>query len=592
MPKPSTEELVMLARELRSLPHSGKGTFIARHAATLRVTPKTLYSWINDVTELGQRKPRNDKGESGLTQQEAYLISALLKESARQTGKRLNSIGAAVAILRANHKIRAEHVNKKTGEVSPLSEAAIARALMAYGLHPDQLNRPTPAQSLRTPHPNYLWQIDASLCVMYYLPRNKGLSVMDRAVFYHNKPGNLHKIENDRVWRYVVTDHASGTLYVEYVYGGESGENLANIVINAMQYRGRQDPFHGVPYMVMLDPGSANTGYLFKNLCQALGVRLQINEVGNPRAKGQVENAHNLVERGFEQGLKLARVQDLAELNTQAWRWMQVFNGQSIHRRHGMTRYAAWARISADQLMKAPSVELCQSLSHEKPETRVVNDLMQINWKGEQYDVGHIPDLSNRDKIEVARNPWKDDSLRIIMQAPDGTPLFYEADKVQRDDFGFDLNAPVVGNEFKSHADTPTVQAQKLLEQITMEASTQAEAEGKRKAKTLPFGGTLDPYKPTTDAEPNLPDWMEKRGQASPVASPTTHLRPFTWVEAAKQLRAALGQQWTADSFAELKQRYPEGVPQDAMPELITHFSGNSQAASKGKPTLRVIGGH
>ena len=110
--------------------------------------------------------------------------------------------------------------------------------------------------------------------------------------------------------------------------------------------------------------------------------------------------------------------------------------------------------------------------------------------------------------------------------------------------------------------------------------------------KAIPFGGTIDPYKPITDAEPNLPDWMEKRGQASPVVSPTTHLRPFTWVEAAKQLRSQLGKEWTAECFAELKQLYPENVPQEAMDDLLKHFTNKGKDGSKSKPTLRVIGGH
>ena len=591
MAKPTTEELVMLVQALRAAPHGEKGAIIARKAASLQVTPKTLHSWINNIIE-SSRKPRNDKGASDLTLKEAQYIAALMQESVRQTGKQLSSIGTAVDILRANGKVKAERIDKATGELVPLSEAAISRAMAAYGIHPKQLSRPAPAQTLRTPHPNYLWQIDASLCVLYYLPRDKGLSVMDKAVFYRNKPDNITKVENDRVWRYVVTDHTSGTLYVEYVYGGETGENLVNCLINAMQYRGRFDPFHGVPHMVMLDPGSANTGSLFKSLCQSLGVRVQINAVGNPRAKGQVENANNLVERGFEHGLKLAPASNLEELNELAWRWMRNFNAQSVHRRHGMARYAAWAKITADQLVKAPNILTCQALAHERPETRVVNNLMQISWKGNQYDIGHIPNINNGDKIDVARNPWRDNSLRVILEE-DGKQIFYEAELIQRDTYGFDTNAPVIGEDFKSHADTPTVVAQKALEQLAMDANTQAEAEGKRKAKTLAFGGTIDPYKPLTDAEPSLPNWMEKRGTESPVQAPDTRLRPLTLVEAAKQLRSKLGPVWLPDCFPELKGMYPAGeVPQEDMDGLERYFLGDkARKPAASKPALRVVGG-
>ena len=588
MAKPTTEELVKLAQELRAAPHGEKSAIIARKAASLQTTPKTLHNWIKSIIETS-RKPRNDKGSSDLSIEEARLIAALMRESARQTGKQLNSIGAAAEILRSNGKIKAERIDKATGELIPLSEAAISRALMSYGLHPKQLSRPAPAQTLRTPHPNFLWQIDASLCVLYYLPRNTGLSVMDQAVFYKNKPDNATRIENDRVWRYVVTDHTSGTLYVEYVYGGETGENLVNCFTNAMQYRGRLDPFHGVPHMVMLDPGSANTGSLFKSLCQSLGVRVQINAPGNPRAKGQVENANNLVERGFEHGLKLASVATLDELNELAWRWMRNFNAQIIHRRHGMTRYAAWAKITADQLVKAPNILTCRALAHERPETRVVSNLMQISWKGDQYDVGHIPNISNGDKIEVARNPWRDNSLRVIGCDADGQQMFYEADMIKRDAYGFAIDAPVIGETFKSHTDTPTVQAQKVLEKLAMNANTQAEAEGKRKAKTIPFGGTIDPYKPLTDTE--LPNWMEKRGTESPVQAPDIRLRPLSPVEAAKQLRGRLGDKWKPEYFARLKAECPtDQVTQEKLDELERSLLDDANRALT-RPALRVVGG-
>lgn len=593
MAKPNTEELVMLAQQLRQTAHSGRGAFIARHAAMLHVTPKTLYGWISDTTAQASRKPRSDKGTSTLTLEEAHLVAAVLRESRKQTGKQLSKVSLAVDILRANGEIKAECVDKATGELRPLTDNAIERALRSYGLHPDQLDKPSPAQALRTNHPNHLWQIDASLCVLYYLPRDKGLAVMDKAVFYHNKPGNSIKIESDRVWRYAITDHTSGAGYVEYVYGGETGENLANVFINTMQYRGKGDPFHGVPVIAMLDPGSANTGTLFKNLCASLGVHPQINAVHNPRAKGQVEGFHNIIERDFESRLKLSPVSNLDELNQRAWQWMRSFNAIQIHRRTGMTRYAAWSRITASQLVKAPSVEVCRNLTHNKPEPRTVNGYMQVSWRASQYDVGHIPGISVGDKVEVAINPWKEGSLRVIVRDIQGNEQFHEADLIQRDEFGFGVNAALVGEEYKSHADTPTVKAQKLLDKLAMEAATQGELEGKRKARAIPFGGKVDAFRPIEDAEPGLPDWMEKRGQESTVQPPDIRLRPLSLVETAKQIRATIGPVWLPECFGELKAMYPTGeVPQEHIEDLKLYFMGRTDRKPvMAKPALRVVGG-
>ena len=582
----------MLAQQLRQTPHRERGAFVARHANALQVTPKTLYEWIGEITKT-DRKPRSDKGTSSLTHEEAMLVSSVLRESRKQTGKQLGKVSLAVEILRSNGMIRADVIDKNTGEIRDLSDSAIERALRCYGLHPDQLDRPAPAQALRTSHPNHLWQIDASLCVLYYLPRDKGLAVMDHAVFYHNKPGNSTKIESERVWRYAITDHTSGAAYLEYVYGGESGENLASVFINAMQYRGKTDPFHGVPLIAMLDPGSANTGALFKNLCASLGVRLQINGVHNPRAKGQVEGFHNIIERDFESRLKLAPISNLDELNQRAWQWMRNINSLQIHRRHGMTRYAAWSRITASQLIKAPSIEICRNLTHSKPESRVINGYMQVSWRANQYDVGHIPGINVGDKVDVATNPWREGSIRVIVRDTQGLEQFHEADMIKRDDFGFDGKAALVGAEFKSHVDTPTVTAQKLLEKLAMDASTQGEAEGKRKAKTIPFGGKVDAFKPIEDAEPNLPDWMEKRGTESPVQTPDIRLRPLSLVEAAKQLCARLGDKWKPEYFAELKAIHPMcEVPQEHLDDLHAYFAGDvSCKPASARPALRVVGG-
>lgn len=598
MSKQHTEYLVSVVQAAATAPHGQKGQIYARAAEQLGITVKTLHERLNAVsTTRGQRKPRTDKGNTQLSYDEAALIAAVIKNSARRTGKRLTAVWQAVEILRSNGLLKAEVMDKATGELKPMSNTAIERAMRSYGLHPDQLDRPAPAQALRSLYPNHVWQIDASLCVLYYLPREgksaDELRVMDAAQFHHNKPANLKRIENDRVWRYAITDHASGTGYVDYVFGGESGENLSGVLINAMQYRGRHDPFHGVPTLVMLDPGSANTGTLFKNLCKALGVGVIINEVGNPRAKGQVENFHNIVERQFEGGLKLQTVGNLEELNTAAHRWMRIFNGQHIHRRHGMPRYSAWMRITADQLVKAPDVDTCKALTHEKPETRVLDAYMQVSWKGNQYDCGHVPGVSVGDKVEVARNPWKPDTLRIITTGRDGMTVFHEADMIRKDEYGFAVDGAVIGQDFKSHADTPTVKADKLLEKLAMEADTQAEAEGKRKAKTLPFGGKIDPYKPLEAAEQQQPEWLEKRGTASTVQAPAINLRPYTLVEAAKALMGRIGPLWLPECYGELQATYPHGeVPQEDLDRWERYFLGTGEKpGAKQRPALRVVGG-
>src|SRR5690625_6836752 len=92
-------------------------------------------------------------------------------ESCRANGKRLASIENALEVLRSNNMVRAERVDISTGEVLPLSVSAVSRGLTRHGLHPDQLNQPSPKVQMSSRHPNHVWQIDPSLCVLYYLPK-------------------------------------------------------------------------------------------------------------------------------------------------------------------------------------------------------------------------------------------------------------------------------------------------------------------------------------------------------------------------------------------------------------------------------------
>ena len=588
-----TERLVAIALAARQAGQGGKGAIYDAACKELGMSRATLARKIKEVAVMAPRKRRSDAGQSALTLDEAKLISAALMETTRKNDKRLYSIKDAVTMLRANNAIRAEFLDTETGELRPLSESTIHRALRMYGLHPDQLLAPAPVTELASRHPNHVWQIDASLCTLYYLGNGaKGLQGMEGQVYYKNKPGNLERVSANRVWRYVVTDHASGWVYVEYVLGAESGENLCSVFINAMQERGGADMMHGCPVMIVTDPGAAMTGALFRNLCRALGISLVINAVGNARAKGQVENANNLVETKFEPGLKLRPVASLDELNTLAKAWRENFNATEIHRRHGQSRSLVWMTIRADQLIKAPSVEVCRELAVAEPESRKVSPKLTVSFHGREYDVSTVPGVMVHQKVMVTRNPWRDDAAQVVLVGEDGRDVFHVVHEVFKDELGFSEKAAVFGESFKRHADTPAQTALKDIEQLVTGTDSQAAAEAARKAKSLPFGGQLDPYKHIDDA--TLPTYLPRRGTAHDLVAPKVELPPLSLVEAAKQIKPRVesaGGEWTADRFRWLQQRYPAGVPQDQLDTIVAELSGPRAGHQKPLQLLRAAGG-
>lgn len=595
------EALCELAIAALTTPHGQRGALYAEAAARLNLSLATLHRKLRERRAhivTGRRTQRSDAGQSALTRDEALLISAYLMETTRQSGKQLGDVGEALDVLRANGLIRAERVDTSTGEVRALSVSAVARALRTYRLHPGQLRAPSPKVCLGTEHPNQVWQADPSLCVLYYLRRTAGLCAMPADEFYKNKPKNLDRIVHERVWRYVFTDHASGAFYVEYVLGAESGTNLCGTFIHALQRRGADDPFCGVPQMVMVDPGSANTGAMFKNLCAALGVAVWVNQPGQPWAKGQVEKTNDIVERKFEHRLKFHAVPDLAGLNAAAWAWMRQFSARARHSRHQLTRYQAWMTITPEQLRLAPAAEVCAQLATSTPQTRVVNSLLRVSFRGHDYDVSGVPGVIVGDKLTLARNAFGGpDGAQALVTGADGRCTWYVLEALPAGRYGFKGAVPV--GTFRRHADTPADTHRKEIERLVMGVETDAEAVAARKARELPFNGELDPYKSIREA-PALAH-LPRAGQPAVVEAPTVvhaaprtepvpirhELPPLSHFAAAARLKPlveAAGTVWCAEHYQRTAERWPQGLPVEAL---------ETWAAELARPapvTLRVVG--
>lgn len=581
-----TQRLVQVAAHAAAAPAGGKQAVYLAACQELSISLPTLYRHLDKITVKPERKQRSDAGAVSLPREEAVVISALLMVSHRKSNKRLMSIGQALDILRTNGEVRAERTDLSTGEVLPLSESSVARALRGYGLHPDQLNRATPAVELRSLHPNHVWQVDASLCVLYYLKDNSGkesgLQVMDRDKFYKNKPANLSRISADRVWSYEITDHNSSSIYLEYVMGAESAANLTHIFINAIQQR-VGEPFYGVPRILMMDMGSANTSGLFSNLARRLQIQLIAHAAGNARATGQVEKSRDLIERSFEAGLRLAPVSNLEELNRQARRWAKWFNANKIHSRHGRTRYDQWMTIATEQLRLAPSVELCRELLTHEPEARKVSDTLSVSFKGREFDVRNVPNVMVGEKLKLAINPWVADAAMVVDTDAEGNELLISVPVVVRDDAGFREDGNVIGEDWARPADTQLDTNRKEVSMAAYDASTLEELEAKRKAKALPFSGRIDPYKVIEQAPDRT--FIPKRGTelvTNVTTSNTATTRVLNAFETAKALQG-MGMSMDREKSSQLRAWYPEGVPEDQLQAVYDRLTMRGQ--------LRVVAG-
>lgn len=569
------ERLVQIAQALAAAPRGGRQPIYDAACRELGVSSATLHRYLSKVTMKPERKQRSDAGDVSLTRDEAIAISAMLVVSQRKNNKRLMSIGQAVEVLRANGEIRAERIDPATGELVPLSDSAIARALRSYGMHPDQINRAEPAVELRSLHPNHVWQIDASLCVLYYLhaetEKQAGLQVMERDQFYKNKPKNLKAIESERVWSYEATDHNSGAIKLRYVLGAESSANLIDAFLDFI-YPHDGDVIHGVPFILMMDMGSANTSGLFKNLARRLQVQLLAHKPGNARATGQVEKARDIIERGFEPALRLLPVADLDDLNTQARRWYRWFNEHKVHSRHGRTRTEQWMTIAAEQLRIAPPLAVCQELVTHEPEKRKVSNALTVSFRGKEYDVRAVPGVMIGESLQVTINPFQADAAYIVGRDADGEEQLQAVPEVARGEDGFRLDGNVIGEDYKRPADTVLDANRKEVTRFAWQADTLEEADAKKKAKAVPFGGRIDPYKPIEQAPERT--FLPRRGEALSVGTSTRQVtaKVLTHFEAAREL-VALGVAMSPELIGTLKSLHPEGVPDDQIESLVARLT-------------------
>lgn len=542
----------------------------------------TFLRQIKPYRPASGRKVRSDKGENQLNLDELKLISSAWLYTRRKNGKTMMTLERILTVLRANNKVRAEFVDKKTGEVRPYSVSSIDRALHNANLHPDQLLRPAPVVQMQSRHPNHVWQIDPSLCVLYYLKetgKGNGLCIMEEGEFYKNKPANVAKVEPQRVWRYVITDHESGVIYVEYVYGGETAENISETFINAIQPKAdpKIEPFYGVPKILMFDRGSANTSQMFSHLLHQLDVKVEIPKAKNARAKGQVEKGNDIVERQFESGLRFMNVSGLDELNRLAHQWMVHFNAKAVHSRHGMSRYKAWNKILSKHLIQPPSREICKELMLTSLAERVVSDKLEITFENRRYDVRDVPVAKVGEKVTVGKNPYRPHCVQVqcFTQSFDENgkqvlkPYWVVLEPVEVNEYGFRVDAAMIGEEYKAHKKTEFETNKEKAEQLAYGVDNEDDLKRAKKANKPLFNGEINPYKHIEETDLNW--FMPKKGQEHELTTNARRVeqKPVCLVEFAKSGKQRWGANWTGECYGWVNGRYPQGVPVDEAERLL-----------------------
>lgn len=569
------EYLNNVAIKLDNVGHGQRGPILDEAQVFLGVSRQTIYRQLKTVCGWSsERKVRKDKGKMSVSTDSLLALATMSRESVRDNGKQTMFTTTARGILEQNgHEIN-------------VSNATLNRLMRQRKLNAKAQQVANPVQSLRALHPNHVHEIDPSLCLIYYM-KNKQHIMRDRD-FYKNKLENYAKVKY-KVWRYTLYDRASGMIIPWYVEA--AGENQHSLFQFLMFAWGKQDGrlFHGVPQLLYWDKGSANTSSAIKNLLDHLEVKYLEHEAGNARAKGGVENANNIIETQFESRLKFQPVSSIDELNHAAMNWAEAYNanrlpGQDTRlRRIGLSepvsRQSLWQHITAEQLRTLPSIEVCQALMASREQERQVKSDLTISFRHPQadgslvYSLKGLDGITVKDKVSVRALVYGDCAVQIEVPRYDGESLIYRIEPDRNfDKFGQRLDAPVIGEEYKSKGDTEIEQAAKAMDQVAYPNMTEDEIKKAKQKQVAPFGGKLNTLSYLDDI--NHPAYFEQKGNE--IETPE-HLKPatttLTLTAALMRITSSIGRRLTTDENKWLSARYQDGVPEDSLDSLIRTFT-------------------
>lgn len=520
------------------------------------------------------RKKRSDAGASSINEKDLSTVAALLQNSVRKNGKKTMSVENARSIMLQN------------GFDVPISTRQLSELLKTRTLSTESTSKPSPHQRMRTEYPNQVHFADPSVALMYFAPNGKQKFLRDDEV-YKNKPF-LEGRENLKCWRYVLTDHYSGTICVRYY--AAAGENSANMYDFLLYAWGKKkDPlynFHGLPELLIWDCGSANISKPVTNALKALRVETKPHLPGNPRAKGQVENANNIVECQFESLLHLEEVGSMEELNDAAERWCAAFNANQLeHRDTRITRAGRkigsrtmiWNWIKEEQLRELPDEEICRQIFTTGIQPRTVGGDLAIsfvhpkNKAATRYSLSALPDIMVGMTVNVQPILVSEEALALVSyQDRTGEIVSFEVKPIEYDRVGFDIAAPVFGQEYKSQPDT-------LIEKNTKALAEIAASDDKT---DVPFAKVTDGQGFKTHSLIHTqadPFFKTQTGKQVEVAAGTVEVHDIliTPVEMAKRFKARAG--FIPDGFiASLKKEFPDGVPSQLVDDLVTEYTADT----------------
>lgn len=540
-----------LVNDLTAAAPLKRGAVIKRYMVLTDLSRNSVYRLAAKSGYSSGRKKRTDSGKTALTRKQVLEAVKMIKKTQRQK---------KTAIMPAT---RANKILFDSGDYPKVSSSTLNRMMRKHKTSKREMAAPSPHITMRSHDSNHVHQFDTSNCVQYFLKDDGSLGERDMVMFYKNKIKNFKKIRKELL-RYIITDHKSGAFFVQYFYAeGENTTDQLDFFHQAWAQKESPEkfPFCGVPEMLVTDQGSALTSAVSENLLNRLGVTLYPHKVKNSRAKGTVENAQWFWEQQFESGLRESPAPDLKTLNAWAYDLALYLNATMVHRRYNDSRFSMWLKCLNKQLRLPPPYEIFKELALSNPEERTVSGALTILFKNDEYPLRHIAGIRKKDKVQIFSSPYKENAVVVEY---DGQR--YLSQRIEKDISGQPLDAPVWGEDFKSHKDTVTETAVK-------------EADNLETGEYQVFGHHADKVEPL--------HYLPRSGTPIEIKR---KIAQISILQAIQRASIELDRPITKAENKKIRNIYGQSIPEEKVAEIVAWLSGESSYASGTKEKENAVG--
>lgn len=542
------DHLRELAVRLTGIPAPARAAIRREWCDLHGIHPATL---SRALAEIGyrERAPRRDRGvrRAAVSQDQVLGVAAIRRASNSLRKGDIMPTADAVEIARDSGLLGVD-----------VSTSTVNRWLRESGLSADQQKQPTPHVDLRSLGPNHVHQADFSLAVNWKCFQG---ALKYEHLVYKNKPP---MVGEPRLWRMIVTDHATGAFGVRYIQAtGETVQATLEGLYHSWAAKpdSKKYPFRGLPRILMMDRGSANQTKITASVMERLQVALHICE--GARSKGSVEVSHRFWEEHFESRLRLQPPESVGQLNQWALDFGAKLNSIPEHSRYGATRSAMWTwyigRREETTLRELRcSWEEFTAIALSEPHRALVSGNRVIRFKGKRYRVPETAEINST--VLVQYSPF---DLPAILVRPADTPNApaWLCEPVELDEFGFLAASPVIGVEYKSHAQTKEQKAGK-------DAAAKLEEYLPTAPKLRVFGHHADRVDTAQQPQP--------RGEAVDIA-PAAEVR-YTRLQARTRIVDALGRTLAPYEAAEVNRMLGDTATAAEIDALVERIAAGVSA--------------